>query len=177
METSTRSRSAAERLEALGFTLARVGSDAKYVNHRSVGSSIYVSGQLPYKDGVLLGQGIVGRDVEIEAARGLARQAVVNCLAAAADAVGGLERVRIVQMLVFVASTPEFGEQSRVADAASDLLFEVLGENGRHARTAIGVAGLPRNSPVEIQMVCTLGATHSAFEDVGTRAIHSFSHR
>ena len=73
----------------------------------------------------------------------------------AAEAVGGLDRVRIVQMLVFVASTPEFGEQSRVAGAASDLLNEVLGENGRHARTAIGVAGLPRNSPVEIQMVCT----------------------
>ncbi|MDO0916665.1 RidA family protein [Streptomyces sp. DT2A-34] len=176
METSTPAGSAAERLGALGFTLPRVGSDAKYVNHRSVGSSVYVSGQLPYKDGVLLGQGIVGRDVETEAARDLARQAVVNCLAAAADAVGGLERVRIVQMLVFVASTPEFGEQSRVADAASDLLFEVLGENGRHARTAIGVAGLPRNSPVEIQMVCTAGATRS-FEDVGTRGIHSFSHR
>jgi hypothetical protein len=70
-------------------------------------------------------------------------------------AVGDLDRVGIVQMLVFVASTPELGEQARAADAASDLLVEVLGENGRHARTAIGVAGLPRNSPVEIQMVCT----------------------
>ncbi|GGT74323.1 RidA family protein [Streptomyces coeruleorubidus] len=155
METSTRTGSASERLGALGFTLPRVGGDSKYVNHRTVDSSVYVSGQLPYKDGVLLGQGIVGRDVEMEAARGLARQAVVNCLAAAADAVGDLDRVRIVQMLVFVASTPDFGEQSKVADAASDLLYEVLGENGRHARTAIGVAGLPRNSPVEIQMVCT----------------------
>ena len=90
-----------------------------------------------------------------ETARELARQAALNALAVAAEAVGDLDRVRIVQMLVFVASTPEFGEQSRVADAASDLLVEVLGENGRHARTAIGVAGLPRNSPVEIQMVCT----------------------
>jgi enamine deaminase RidA (YjgF/YER057c/UK114 family) len=90
----------------------------------------------------------------LEAARDLARHAVVNCLAIAAEAVGGLDRVRIVQMLVFVASTPDFGKQSRVADAASDLLIEVLGENGRHARTAIGVAGLPLNSPVEIQMVC-----------------------
>lgn len=155
METNTQTGSASERLEALGFTLPRVGSDSKYVNHRTVGSSVYVSGQLPYQDGELLGQGIVGRDVEAEAARGLARQAVVNALAAGADAVGGLDRVRIVQMLVFVASTPEFGEQSRVADAASELLIDVLGENGRHARTAIGVAGLPRNSPVEIQMICT----------------------
>jgi enamine deaminase RidA (YjgF/YER057c/UK114 family) len=69
--------------------------------------------------------------------------------------VGGLDRVRIVQMLVFVASTAEFGQQSTVADAASELLVEVLGENGWHARTAIGVASLPRNSPVEIQMICT----------------------
>ena len=155
METSTPSGTARERLDALGHARPRVGDDAAYVNHRQVGSSVYVSGQLPYKDGALLGQGIVGRDVEPEAARVLARQAVLNCLAVAAEAVGGLDRVRIVQMLVFVASTPEFGEQSRVADAASDLLIEVLGENGRHARTAIGVAGLPRNSPVEIQMVCT----------------------
>ncbi|MGW0336466.1 RidA family protein [Streptomyces sp. NPDC003011] len=154
METNTQTGTASERLEALGFPLPRVGNDAKYVNHRTVDSSVYVSGQLPYKDGVLLGQGIVGRGVEVEAARGLARQAVVNCLAAAADAVGDLDRVRVVQMLVFVASAPEFGEQSRVADAASELLVDVLGENGRHARTAIGVAGLPRNSPVEIQMVC-----------------------
>lgn len=155
METTTPSGTAIERLDALGHALPPVGSDAAYVNHRQVGSSIYVSGQLPYKDGALLGQGIVGRDVELEAARDLARHAVLNCLAVAAEAVGGLDRVRIVQMLVFVASTPEFGEQSRVAGAASDLLNEVLGENGRHARTAIGVAGLPRNSPVEIQMVCT----------------------
>ncbi|MFE9030372.1 RidA family protein [Streptomyces iakyrus] len=155
METNTPSGTATERLDALGHALPRVGDDAAYVNHRQVGSSVYVSGQLPYKDGALLGQGIVGRDVQLEAARVLARQAVLNCLAVAAEAVGGLDRVRIVQMLVFVASTPEFAEQSRVANAASDLLIEVLGENGRHARTAIGVAGLPRNSPVEIQMVCT----------------------
>ncbi|MFJ4537287.1 RidA family protein [Streptomyces tibetensis] len=155
MTTSPPSATATERLEALGFTLPRVGEGGKYVEHRSLGSCVYVSGQLPFKDGVLLGQGIVGRDVETEAARGLARHAVVNCLAVAAQAVGGLDRVRIVQMLVFVAGTPDLGQQSRVADAASDLLIEVLGENGRHARTAIGVAGLPLNSPVEIQMVCT----------------------
>jgi enamine deaminase RidA (YjgF/YER057c/UK114 family) len=146
---------ASDRLEALGLDLPSVGDNSKYVNHRTVDSSIYISGQLPYKDGELLGQGIVGRDVEVPTARELARQAALNALAVAVQAVGDLDRVRIVQMLVFVASTPELGEQSRVADAASDLLIDVLGENGRHARTAIGVAGLPRNSPVEIQMVCT----------------------
>jgi enamine deaminase RidA (YjgF/YER057c/UK114 family) len=154
-ETNAESGSPTERLQALGLDLPGVGGDSKYVNHRRVDSSIHVAGQLPYKDGELLGQGVVGQDVEVETARDLARQAALNALAVAADAVGGLDRVRIVQMLVFVASTPEFGDQSRVADAASELLVDVLGENGRHARTAIGVAGLPRNSPVEIQMVCT----------------------
>jgi enamine deaminase RidA (YjgF/YER057c/UK114 family) len=154
-EIHTKSGSAVERLQALGLELPGAGGDSKYVNHRSIDSSIYVAGQLPYKDGELLAQGTLGRDVELETARDLARQAALNALAVAADAVGDLDRVRIVQMLVFVASTPEFGEQSRVADAASEFLVEVLGENGRHARTAIGVAGLPRNSPVEIQMVCT----------------------
>ena len=154
-ETDTASGSATERLQALGLELPAVGESSKYANHRAVDSSVYVAGQLPYQDGELLGEGILGRDVELETARGLARQAALNALAVAADAVGGLDRVRVVQMLVFVASTPDFGQQSNVADAASDLLVEVLGENGRHARTAIGVAGLPRKSPVEIQMVCT----------------------
>ncbi len=154
-EIQTTSESASERLHALGLSLPAIGQSTKYVNHRAVDSSVYVAGQLPYKDGELLGQGILGRDVDLETGRELARHAALNALAVAADAVGGLDQVRIVQMLVFVASTPEFGQQSNVADAASELLIELLGENGRHARTAIGVAGLPRNSPVEIQMVCT----------------------
>ncbi|WP_385905894.1 RidA family protein [Terrabacter sp. GCM10028922] len=156
-EIHTRGRSAAERLRAMGLSLPEVRESSKYVNHRTLDASIYIAGQLPYQDGWLLGQGTVGMDVEMEAARGLARHAALNALAVAADAVGGLDRVRIVQMLVFVASTPEFGQQADVADAASELLVEVLGENGRHARTAIGVASLPLNSPVEIQMVCTAG--------------------
>jgi enamine deaminase RidA (YjgF/YER057c/UK114 family) len=154
-EIHARSSSARGRLRALGLELPAVETSSKYVNHRAVDSSVHVAGQLPYKDGELLGQGIVGQDVDLETARALARQAALHALAVAADAVGELDRVRIVQMLVFVASTPEFGQQSNVADAASELLVDVLGENGQHARTAIGVAGLPRNSPVEIQMVCT----------------------
>ena len=144
-----------DRLRTLGLELPSLADNPYYVHHRTVDSSIHIAGQLPYKDGVLLGQGVVGRDVELETARELARHCALNCLAAAVQAVGDLDRVRIVQMLVFVASGPDFGMQSRVADAASELLIEVLGENGRHARTAIGVAGLPLNTPVEIQMVCT----------------------
>ncbi|GGY12397.1 RidA family protein [Streptomyces djakartensis] len=147
--------SATDRLQALGLDLPELPDNPYYAHHRAVDSSIHISGQLPYKDGWLMGQGIVGRDVDLETARELARHAALNALAAAVQAVGELDRVRIVQMLVFVASTPDFGEQSQVANAAGELLIEVLGENGRHARTAIGVAGLPVNSPVEIQMVCT----------------------
>jgi len=154
-EIRERSGSAAQRLEALGLALPPVRESSRYENHRAAGSSFHVAGQLPFEDGELLGRGIVGRDVDLETGRELARHAALNALAVAADAVGGLDRVRIVQMLVFVASTPEFGEQSRVADAASDLLVDVLGDNGRHARTAIGVASLPLNTPVEIQLVCT----------------------
>ena len=154
-EPHTPSRSAVRRLDSLGLALPAVGESSKYVNHRSAGSTVHVAGQLPYKDGELLAQGIVGRDVDIETARELARHAALNALAVAAEGVGSLDSVRIVQVLVFVASAPEFGLQSRVADAASELLVHVLGENGRHARTAIGVASLPLNSPVEIQMVCT----------------------
>ncbi|MDX3549236.1 RidA family protein [Streptomyces europaeiscabiei] len=147
--------SASERLQALGLKLPVLAGTTHLVPHRTVGSTIHLSGQLPFEDGELLGRGVVGRNVELETARSLARHAALNCLAAAVQAVGDLDRVRIVQMLVFVASTPDFGEQSQVADAASELLIEVLGENGRHARTAIGVAGLPLNTPVEIQVICT----------------------
>ena len=151
----TKAGLASDRLRALGLELPVLAENPCYVDHRAVDSSIHISGQLPFKEGVLLGQGIVGRDVERETAQELARHCALNCLAAAVQAVGDLDRVRIVQMLVFVASTPEFGLQSKVADAASELLVDVLGENGRHARTAIGVASLPLNTPVEIQMVCT----------------------
>jgi enamine deaminase RidA (YjgF/YER057c/UK114 family) len=151
----TKTGSATDRLRALGLELPALAENPYYVHHRAVGESIYISGQLPYKAGELLGQGTVGQDVDLETAQELARHAALNCLAAAVQAVGDLDRVRIVQMLVFVASPADFGLQSQVANAASELLIEVLGENGRHARTAIGVAGLPRTSPVEIQMVCT----------------------
>jgi enamine deaminase RidA (YjgF/YER057c/UK114 family) len=145
---------AVERLANLGLELPLVAANAYYVDHNTVGESIHISGQLPFRDGKLLDQGIVGRDVDLETGKELARHAALNCLAAAVQAVGDLDKVRVVQMLVFVASLPDFGLQSKVAEGASELLIEVLGENGRHSRTAIGVAGLPLNTPVEIQMIC-----------------------
>ena len=155
MTTDVAGTTAQARLQGLGYALPDVGpDDPKYAAYQIVDSSIHVAGQLPYINGKLSAQGLLGRDVSIDQAQELARLAALNALAVAAAAVGELERVRVVQMLVFVAGTAEFGDQSKVADGASELLTTVLGEHGRHARTAIGVAGLPRNSPVEIQMIC-----------------------
>jgi enamine deaminase RidA (YjgF/YER057c/UK114 family) len=155
MTTETTGATALARLQDLGYELPDAGpDDPKYAAYQRLDSSIHIAGQLPYVDGKLPAQGVLGRDVSVAQAQELARLAAINALSVAAAAVGALERVRVVQMLVFVASTPEFGDQSKVADGASELLSTVLGEHGRHARTAIGVAGLPRNSPVEIQMVC-----------------------
>ncbi len=148
-------RTPAEALAELGIELPEIKEDPKYINWRLSNASgqIHISGQLPYLNGTLPAVGTVGAEVDVETARESMRIATVNALAAAAHAVGGLENLRIVQMLVFVASTPDFGGQSNVADAGSELLVEVLGEHGRHARTAIGVAALPRTSPVEVQMI------------------------
>ncbi|MFI6696607.1 RidA family protein [Streptomyces sp. NPDC050433] len=156
MTSQAHGATALTRLHWLGYTLPPQNpGKEKYAPCQWVGAGFHVSGQLPYVDGKLPAQGILGRDVGMEQAEELARLAALNALAVAASAVGDLERLRVVQMMVFVASTPEFGEQWKVADAASALLLDVLGDNGQHARTAIGVAGLPSNSPVEIQMVCT----------------------
>jgi len=145
----------AAALAELALELPRVDDDPRYTNWRAAGSGqIHVSGQLPYRDGVLPTSGVVGQEVDVDTARVMMAQATLNALAVGAQAVGGIERLRVVQLLAFVLSAPGFGEQSRVADAGSELLVQVLGEHGRHARTAIGVAGLPRNSPVEVQLIC-----------------------
>jgi enamine deaminase RidA (YjgF/YER057c/UK114 family) len=152
----TLGETASARLGRLGYALPeQPAGKERYAPYRRDGSTIHIAGQLPYVNGELPAQGHLGRDVDIPQAEELARLSALNVLGVAASAVGGLERVRLVQMLVFVAGTPDFGDQSVVADAASSFLTEVLGENGEHARTAIGVAALPRNSPVEIQVICT----------------------
>lgn len=142
-------------LGTLGLELPEIADDPKYINSRTAANgAIHISGQLPYRNGKLPVCGVVGETVDVETARSMMVQATLNAIAVGAEAVGGIDRLRIVQLLVFVLSAPGFGEQSRVADAGSELLVQVLGERGRHSRTAIGVAGLPRNSPVEVQMVC-----------------------
>jgi enamine deaminase RidA (YjgF/YER057c/UK114 family) len=156
MPSENRQASVLANLSRLGYTLpAPPPSRAEYAPYRQVGEAIHIAGQLPFLNGQLPAQGQLGRDVELSVAHDMARLAALHVLGVDASAVGGVDRVRMVQMLVFVASTPDYAGHSAVADAASCLLLELLGDNGKHAHTAIGVAGLPRNSPVQIQAICT----------------------
>ena len=144
-----------ERLAALGLTLPPVTAPvAAYVPAVQTGSYIYVSGQVPVADGKVAATGKVGAEVSTEDAAGLARICALNALAAAANVAGGLDNIgRIVKVVGFVASAPGFNGQPQVINGASELLIEVLGEDGRHARSAIGVAELPLNAPVEVEMI------------------------
>ena len=146
---------AAERLAALGLTLPPVTAPvAAYVPAVRTGMYVYTSGQLPTVDGKLPAVGKVGAEVSAQDAAGMARTCALNALAAAASAAGGLEAIRrIVKVTGFVASAPGFGGQAQVINGASELLIEVLGEDGKHARSAIGVAELPLNAPVEVELI------------------------
>jgi enamine deaminase RidA (YjgF/YER057c/UK114 family) len=144
-----------ERLAALGLTLPPVAAPvAAYVPAVRSGSYVYTSGQLPLVDGKLQGTGKVGDGVTPEEAAALARIAALNALAAAASVAGGLDSiVRIVKVTCFVASAPAFTGQAQVANGASELLIEVLGDAGRHARSAVGMAVLPLDTPVEVELI------------------------
>jgi enamine deaminase RidA (YjgF/YER057c/UK114 family) len=146
---------AAERLAALGLTLPPVAAPvAAYVPAVRTGNHVYVSGQLPLVDGKLQATGKVGASVGAEEAAALARICALNGLAAAAGAAGGLDAIaRIVKVTCFVASAPTFTGQAQVANGASEFLIEVLGDTGRHARSAIGMAVLPLDSPVEVELI------------------------
>jgi enamine deaminase RidA (YjgF/YER057c/UK114 family) len=145
----------AERLAALGLTLPPVVPPvAAYVPAVRAGGFVYVSGQLPVVDGKLLAVGKVGGEVSAPDAAGLARTCALNALAAAAAAAGGLEAIRrVVKVTGFVASAPGFNGQPQVVNGASELFIEVFGEDGRHARSAIGVAELPLDAPVEVELI------------------------
>ena len=149
--------SASERLAALGLSLPPVATPVgSYVPALVEGSTVWTSGQIPLADGVLVATGSVGErdgDVSPEVARACARVATLNALAAIADACGGLDRVeRIVRVVGYVASAPGFTAQPTVVNGASDLLVEIFGDAGRHARSAVGVAALPLGAPVEIEI-------------------------
>lgn len=145
----------AERLQALELTLPVAATPAfNYVPVVVHGGLAYVSGQLPKVDGEVRVFGKVGAEVGIEVAREQARICVLQALACLEAALGSCDRiVRVVKLTGFVASAPGFNAQPQVIDAASDLVVEILGPIGRHARSAVGVAELPRNAAVEIEFV------------------------
>lgn len=143
------------RLAELGLSLPPVAKPvAAYVPAIVTGNLVYTSGQLPFVDGQLPATGKVGATVEAEDARAMARTCVLNGLAAAHGVIGSLDRItRVVKVVGFVASHPDFTGQPAVINGASVLLGEIFGEAGAHARSAVGVAVLPLDSPVEIEFV------------------------
>jgi enamine deaminase RidA (YjgF/YER057c/UK114 family) len=151
----------AERLAELGLTLPPVAAPvAAYVPAVVDGSLVWTSGQLPFVDGALPATGLVGDGeglVPAEDAAHLARLCALNALAAIGS-VADLDSVRrIVKVVGFVASAPGFSGQPTVVNGASELLGQVFGDSGRHARSAVGVAALPMNAPVEVEVVAALG--------------------
>jgi enamine deaminase RidA (YjgF/YER057c/UK114 family) len=144
-----------ERLAGLGLTLPPVAApQAAYVPAVRTGSYVYVSGQLPVVDGKLQAVGKVGEAVSAEEAAALARLCALNGLAAAASVAGGLDAItRIVKVTGFVASVPSFTGQPAVINGASEFFIEVFGDAGRHARSAVGLAALPLDSPVEVELI------------------------
>lgn len=147
-----------ERLARLGVTLpAAPRPVASYVPGVRCGRMLYVSGQIPFVRGELLATGIVGHSVDEETARACARQCAVNALAVVAAEVGSVDRVaRVVRVGCFVACAPDFEAHPSIANGASELMQEVFGENGRHARAAVGVASLPLGAPVEVEFLFEL---------------------
>ena len=151
---------ASTRLAELGITLPAVPAPvAAYLPAVVSAGQVFTAGQLPFVDGRLLETGKVGAGVSPERAAELARIAALNAVAAAASVVGGVDGIRrVVKLVVFVASDPAFTGQPQVANGASELLLAVFGERGRHARSAVGVAVLPLDSPVEVELVVEASA-------------------
>jgi enamine deaminase RidA (YjgF/YER057c/UK114 family) len=144
----------AKRLAELGLTLPEVVPPvAAYVPAVRNGSLVWTSGQLPMVGGSLSATGLVGADVTAEDAKDLARTCALNALAAVGSVADLDSVVRVVKVVGFVASAPGFYGQPGVINGASELLGEVFGEAGRHARSAVGVAVLPLNAPVEVEVV------------------------
>ncbi|MBB1484061.1 RidA family protein [Tessaracoccus sp. MC1865] len=146
---------ASERLTALGIELPPVAAPvAAYVPATLVGNQIWTSGQLPFVAGELVAVGKAGGAVSPDDAAAAARTAALNAVAAAADLAGGVDNIRrVLKVVVFVASEPGFTAQPAVANGASNLLGDIFGESGVHVRSAVGVAVLPLDSAVEVELV------------------------
>lgn len=143
-----------ERLKELGITLPQVAAPvAAYVPAIRTGNQVWTSGQIPFVNGELAATGKVGAEVSAEDAYNYARTAALNALAAV-DALVGIDKVtRVLKIVGFVASAEDFGGQPAVINGASELMGEIFGDAGAHARSAVGVAELPLNSPVEVEII------------------------
>lgn len=141
------------RLKELGLTLPAAPKPAgAYVPAMQAGDMLYIAGQVPMRDGSIMGTGRCGDTVSVEAAAEMARQCALNALAIAQAHLGSLDRVKqTVRVAGYVASTEAFAQHPKVVNGASELLLEVLGDAGRHARIAVGVASLPAGVPVEVE--------------------------
>jgi enamine deaminase RidA (YjgF/YER057c/UK114 family) len=144
-----------EKLAELGLTVPVVAPPvAAYQPTSRSGNLVFTAGQLPSRDGTMLATGKLGDAVSEEQGYACARQCALNAIAAIKAEIGELSEVkRVVKVVVFVASTPEFTAQPKVANGASELLGEVFGEAGKHARSAVGVSVLPLDVPVEVELV------------------------
>ena len=150
--------SASARLGQLGLTLPEVVAPlASYVPAVRTGNLVYTSGQLPMEGGKLPRTGKVGAAVSPEDAKSLARMCALNALAAVHSLVGIDTVARVVKVVGFVASAPGFNGQPSVINGASDLLGEVFGDQGAHARSAVGVSELPLDAPVEVELIVEVG--------------------
>ena len=144
-----------EKLSSLNISLPIPPKPAgSYIPVVRTGNLIFVSGQIPIKDGVVQFQGKVPTSISIEDAQKAARLCIINVLAQIKSEIGTLDKIsKIVKVSGFVNSSPEFTEQPKIINAASDLLFEIFGQGGKHTRIAVGVASLPLNSSVEIDVI------------------------
>lgn len=147
-----------EKLKELGIELPPVAKPvAAYIPAVQAGKWVYISGQLPFRQGKLEKTGKAGKEVTLEEAYAEARQCAINCIAALRSVAGDLDNVeRIVKVAGFVASAPGFNDQPKVVNGASELLGQVFGDAGKHARAAVGVAELPLNASVEVELIALL---------------------
>ena len=143
------------RLKELGITLPQPSKPvANYIPAVRVGNLLFLAGHGPIRDGKAVTRGKLGRDLSVEDGYKVAREVGLNLLASARAALGSLDRVkRVVKVLGMVASAEGFTDQPKVINGFSDLIVELFGENGRHARSAVGMAELPMGIPVEIEMI------------------------
>jgi enamine deaminase RidA (YjgF/YER057c/UK114 family) len=143
-----------DKLNLLELKLPEVSKPvAAYIPAKQTGNLVFTAGQLPMVNGELISKGLLGQDVEIDEANKAARICTLNALAAIKGVIGDLDRIKqIVRVVGYVASVPTFTQQPAVVNGASELLLEIFGENGKHARSAVGMAVLPLNASVEIEL-------------------------